>query len=68
MLRQTQQIESPCKLICKLDLDKGLCTGCGRSRDEIGGWLSFSPAKRAFIMTQLDKRLENLDEGDNKKT
>lgn len=62
MLRQTPIIESPCKLICKLDLEAGLCTGCGRSREEIAGWTSFSRAQRAFVMTQLDRRLKKFEE------
>jgi len=61
MLSQTPTIESPCKLICKLDLETALCTGCGRSREEIGMWTRYSRAERAFIMTQLDKRLKTLD-------
>ncbi|RKQ68871.1 hypothetical protein DES40_1646 [Litorimonas taeanensis] len=60
MLRQSETIESPCKLICKLDLETRLCTGCGRSRDEIGAWMGYSRAERAFIMTQLKARLDTL--------
>ena len=60
MLRQTETIESPCKLICKLDLETTLCLGCGRSREEIGNWIAYSRAERAFIMTQLQKRLDTL--------
>ncbi len=60
MLSQTPVIESPCKLICDLDLNRGLCKGCGRSRDEIAQWINYSPAKRAFIMTELPKRLDIL--------
>jgi predicted Fe-S protein YdhL (DUF1289 family) len=64
MLRQTETIESPCKLICTLDLEKGLCTGCGRYREEIGNWTRYSRAERAFIMTQLDARLAKIESGD----
>jgi len=59
-LNLTPQIQSPCKLICELDLDKDLCKGCGRSREEIAMWARYSDAKRAFIMTELDKRLKIL--------
>jgi len=65
MLSQSATIESPCKLICQLDLESSLCTGCGRSREEIGMWTRYSRAERAFIMTQLGKRLETL-EGEGK--
>ena len=59
-LSMTLEIQSPCKLICELDLDKGLCKGCGRSREEIAMWTRYSDAQRAFIMTELDERLEEL--------
>ena len=60
-LSMTPEIQSPCKLICELDLEKGLCKGCGRSREEIAMWTRYSDAKRAFIMTELEERLEGLD-------
>ena len=59
-LNMTPQIQSPCKLICELDLEKGLCKGCGRSREEIARWTRYSDAQRAFIMTELEGRLEKL--------
>ena len=59
-LNMTSQIQSPCKLICELDLEQGLCKGCGRSREEIAMWTRFSPAKRAFVMTELEGRLKEL--------
>ena len=62
-LNMAPQIQSPCKLICELDLEKGLCKGCGRSREEIAKWTRYSDAQRAFIMTELEARLKSL--GDN---
>lgn len=62
MLRQTETIESPCKLICELDIAMGLCTGCGRSREEIATWTRMSRAQRAFVMTQLKSRLGELEQ------
>ncbi|MEP3889509.1 MAG: DUF1289 domain-containing protein [Hellea sp.] len=59
-LSLTPQIQSPCKLICELDLEKGLCKGCGRLREEIAMWTRYTDAQRAFIMTELDERLEKL--------
>jgi predicted Fe-S protein YdhL (DUF1289 family) len=54
------EIQSPCKLICELDLEKGLCKGCGRSREEIALWTRYSDVQRAFIMTELKGRLTKL--------
>jgi len=59
-LNMAPQIQSPCKLICELDLEKGLCKGCGRSREEIALWTRYSDAQRAFIMTELADRLKNF--------
>jgi len=59
-LNMAPQIQSPCKLICELDLEHGLCKGCGRSREEIAMWTRYSDAKRAFVMTELEARLEKL--------
>jgi len=63
-LNLTPQIQSPCKLICELDLEKGLCKGCGRSREEIAKWTRYSDAQRAFIMTELAGRLDSLGNND----
>ena len=61
MLSQAPDIQSPCKLICELDLEKSLCKGCGRSREEITKWTRYSDAQRAFIMTELEGRLKTLE-------
>ena len=60
-LNMAPQIQCPCKLICELDLEKSLCKGCGRSREEIAKWTRYSDAQRAFIMTELEGRLKDLD-------
>ena len=60
-LNVAPQIQSPCKLICEMDIEKGLCKGCARSREEIAMWTRYTDAKRAVIMGELDKRLERLD-------
>lgn len=59
-LSMTPQIESPCKLICDLDLERGLCKGCGRSREEIARWTRYSDVQRQFIMTELTDRLKDM--------
>jgi predicted Fe-S protein YdhL (DUF1289 family) len=50
-------IETPCIKVCTLDSASGLCTGCGRSLDEIGRWGSMSDAERAAIMAVLAERM-----------
>ena len=53
-------IETPCKKVCAVDGQTGLCLGCGRSLREIGGWTTFSDEDRSQIMTQLDERMNHL--------
>ena len=58
-LSVSKDIESPCKLICEMDLESGLCKGCARTREEIAMWTRYSDAQRAYIMTELEGRMEN---------
>jgi uncharacterized protein len=50
-------IETPCIKICTLDSRSGLCTGCGRSLDEIARWGSMGDAERRKIMSGLKERM-----------
>ena len=50
-------ISSPCNRICVVDPASRICVGCGRSLDEIAGWIALSEAARAEIMAQLPARL-----------
>lgn len=59
-LYETPMIESPCVLICQLDLETGQCFGCGRSREEIATWTRLSDLQRKIIMHDLPKRLEKM--------
>lgn len=56
-LRQTDKISSPCKLVCDLDLQQGQCIGCGRTREEIARWLSYTELQRRAIMAELPGRI-----------
>jgi predicted Fe-S protein YdhL (DUF1289 family) len=54
------QIKSPCIKLCVIEPESGFCIGCGRSRDEIACWMSYSAAQRDVIMLELPQRLTNL--------
>ena len=54
-------IESPCILVCSIDMKTGYCFGCGRTRDEISGWICMTPETRREIMTILPERLETVE-------
>jgi uncharacterized protein len=49
---------TPCVRICQIDQVTGLCVGCGRTLDEIGGWVRMSEEKRRALMEELPERLK----------
>lgn len=53
-------MESPCIKICTYDPGSGLCRGCGRTLDEIGGWFSMTDVERRAVMDKLPERLKRL--------
>jgi len=50
-------ISSPCIKICALDPQAGICSGCGRTLDEIARWGSMSESQRLALMRTLPDRL-----------
>ncbi|MGA8610267.1 MAG: DUF1289 domain-containing protein [Xanthobacteraceae bacterium] len=50
-------VKTPCNCVCALHPASGLCMGCGRSVDEIAGWIGFDDNERAAIMARLPVRL-----------
>ncbi|MEP7454865.1 DUF1289 domain-containing protein [Phyllobacterium sp. SB3] len=61
-------IESPCILVCAIDIKTGYCFGCGRTRDEIAGWIMMTPDSRRSIMTSLPARLATLERRPRRET
>ncbi len=50
-------MQTPCINVCSMDPATGFCMGCGRTIQEIGGWMSYSDAERARLMAVLPARL-----------
>ena len=61
-------IESPCILVCSIDMKTGYCFGCGRTRDEISGWIGMTPEKRHEVMAILPARLETVERRPRRET
>ena len=61
-------VESPCILVCAIDINTGYCFGCGRSREEIGAWSVMSPESRRNIMADLPGRLETVERRPRRET
>lgn len=64
----TDTIESPCILVCAIDETTGYCFGCGRTRGEIGAWISMSPGERRAVMEDLPERLERIERKPRRET
>lgn len=61
-------IESPCILVCSIDDKTGYCFGCGRTRGEIGAWLTMTPEMRRTVMADLPARLETVERRPRRET
>jgi predicted Fe-S protein YdhL (DUF1289 family) len=61
-------IESPCILVCSIDMKTGFCFGCGRTRDEIGAWMGMTPETRRDVMAKLPARLETVERRPRRET
>ena len=51
-----EEIESPCNRVCVIHPATRLCTGCGRSIDEITAWSKMTPEDRRRVMAELPTR------------
>lgn len=47
---------SPCIKLCAIEPATRLCSGCGRTLNEIGRWSTLSDSERAEIMRELPGR------------
>lgn len=50
-------MESPCIKVCRIDAVSRLCSGCGRTMDEIATWASLSDTARRDVMLTLADRM-----------
>ncbi|KQM85299.1 hypothetical protein ASE67_12775 [Sphingomonas sp. Leaf23] len=57
-----QAIESPCVLVCSIDIATGWCLGCGRTRDEIARWTTIDADARRVVMATLPERMAVLEQ------
>jgi uncharacterized protein len=50
---------SPCVNVCVLDAG-GYCVGCRRTGEEIGRWMSMSPAEQWRLIAALAERRKRM--------
>jgi uncharacterized protein len=53
-------VDSPCIKICAYDPVRRVCSGCGRTLEEITDWAELSDEDRGRIMAQLPARMSAL--------
>lgn len=61
-------MESPCTLVCSIDMKTGYCFGCGRTGEEIGSWTIYTDLERRTIMSTLSARLETVERKPRRET
>lgn len=44
---------TPCVQVCRIDVESRVCSGCGRTIDEIREWTSYTEEERMTIMKRL---------------
>lgn len=44
---------TPCVQVCRIDVESRVCSGCGRTIDEIREWTSYTEEERMAIMKRL---------------
>ena len=62
------EIESPCILVCSIDMKTGYCFGCARTREEIASWLTMSSGERHAVMEALPARLATVERPPRRET
>jgi predicted Fe-S protein YdhL (DUF1289 family) len=61
-------MQTPCILVCSIDMKTGYCFGCGRTREEIGEWTLYSNEERSQIMQALPARLDGVERKPRRET
>ena len=57
---------SPCIGICRMDTAREFCTGCFRTREEIGCWQLYSEAdKQRIVLATAERRAANINASDD---
>jgi predicted Fe-S protein YdhL (DUF1289 family) len=64
-MKVMEPIDSPCTKICTLHPLRQICTGCGRTIEEIAAWSSLSRERRIGVIDIARARLQTLRENDS---
>jgi predicted Fe-S protein YdhL (DUF1289 family) len=50
-------VPSPCIKVCKLSYKNLLCTGCGRTKEEVTNWMFYTQEEAEKVIQECYKRL-----------
>ena len=56
LLKQEQDVASPCVNVCRMDANSGYCEGCHRSLEEIAFWSEYSADEKRAVLALLPAR------------
>jgi uncharacterized protein len=54
-------VPSPCRNVCQMDPESGLCRGCGRTLQEIAEWLEMTPEQKLATLERVAQRALSHD-------
>ena len=60
LIKQDEEVASPCINVCRMDAKSGYCEGCRRTLDEIASWSEYSAAEKRAVLALLPARKQNL--------
>jgi predicted Fe-S protein YdhL (DUF1289 family) len=60
LIKQDEEVASPCINVCRMDAQSGYCEGCRRTLDEIASWSIYTAAEKRAVLALLPARKQNL--------
>ena len=59
LIKQDEEVASPCINVCRMDAKSGYCEGCRRTLDEIASWSNYTAAEKRAVLALLPARKQN---------
>jgi hypothetical protein len=56
LIKQDEEVASPCINVCRMDAQSGYCEGCRRTLEEIASWSEYSAAEKRAVLALLPAR------------
>jgi len=60
LVKQDEEVASPCVDVCRMDAASGYCEGCRRSLEEIAAWSEYTAAEKYAVLALLAARKQTL--------